>query len=56
MEAKYPVQCRHCGKPIGFKIGRQWMDDVYCYACEPAVTHKEEMRDAEIQRYRELAR
>jgi hypothetical protein len=49
---KWPVQCGHCEKFLGFQLHAAPLPDVFCYGCESAVTHKEEMKAEETERYR----
>lgn len=53
---KNPVCCGNCQTYLGFRLGSEPVGSIYCRACEPFVTHQEEMREADIARYRAMAR
>jgi hypothetical protein len=56
MTSKSFYYCKACKKVIGWKFGASPQDEAYCFACEPAETHKEEIRQIEYTRYRAAMR
>lgn len=53
---KNPIQCGSCRNTIAFRLGSEPMGSVYCFACEDAVTHQEEIREEYDKIYRTAAR
>ena len=49
---KNPIQCGNCRNTVAFRLGSEPMGSVYCFACEDAVTHQQEMQEENEKAYR----